>query len=57
MLVGVPFADIGEAKLVLTDALIEATKARQAGPGMADGSEWTEDSTTDKETDLDDRRH
>src|SRR5262245_59580131 len=42
ILIGVPFADIGEANLVLTDGLIEAAKARRAGPSMADGSEWTE---------------
>ena len=33
LLVGVPFADIGEAKLVLTDALIEAARQRQAPGG------------------------
>ncbi len=32
LLVGVPFADIGEAKLVLTDALIEARQAAAYGP-------------------------
>ncbi|MGE0149132.1 MAG: ribosome maturation factor RimP [Parvibaculaceae bacterium] len=59
LLIGVPFADIGEAKLVLTDALIEAAKARRAGAAMADGSEWTEnpDDSDAEPTDLDDRRH
>ena len=66
LLIGVPFADISEAKLVLTDALIEAAKTRKAGQAMADGSDWTEeteeteDETADPETestDLDDRRH
>jgi ribosome maturation factor RimP len=57
LLIGLPFADIDEAKLVLTDALIEATKSRRAGPSMADGSEWTEDEETKETTDLDDRRH
>lgn len=58
LLIGVPFADIGEAKLVLTDALIEAAKSRKAGQAMADGSEWTEDDeqTDEQTTDLDDRR-
>lgn len=58
LLIGVPFADIGEAKLVLTDALIEAAKARRAGPAITDGSEWTGDvEDSDQETtDLDDRR-
>ncbi len=62
LLIGVPFADIGDAKLVLTDALIEAAKERKAGQAMADGSDWTEDTENDdpedsKTTDLDDRRH
>jgi ribosome maturation factor RimP len=57
LLIGLPFADIDEAKLVLTDTLIEAAKSRRAGPSMADGSEWTEDEETKETTDLDDRRH
>jgi ribosome maturation factor RimP len=59
LLIGVPFADIGEAKLILTDALIEAAKSRRKGPAMADGSEWTEnaDNSDEETTDLDDRRH
>jgi ribosome maturation factor RimP len=60
LLIGVPFAEIGEAKLTLTDALIEATKARRTGRSIADGSDWTEGlDGSDKEetTDLDDRRH
>jgi len=59
ILVGVPFADIDEAKLILTDSLIEAAKSRRAGPAMADGSEWTEnveESDNEETTDLDDRR-
>ena len=57
LLIGVPFADIGEAKLVLTDALIEAARSRRAGPAMADGCEWTsDDEDTEDTTDLDDRR-
>jgi ribosome maturation factor RimP len=58
LLVGVPFADIGEAKLILTDALIEAAKSRRAGPAMSDGSEWTGDveDSDGETTDLDDRR-
>lgn len=59
LLIGVPFADIGDAKLVLTDALIEAAKTRRPGSAMADGAEWTEDvedSDDEETTDLDDRR-
>jgi ribosome maturation factor RimP len=54
LLIGLPFADIGEAKLDLTDALIEAAKTRRAGPAMADGSEGT--ANDEPTTDLDDRR-
>jgi ribosome maturation factor RimP len=39
--VGLPFADIAEAKLVLTDELIaDARKRRQGTVTMADGSDW-----------------
>jgi ribosome maturation factor RimP len=46
LLIGVPFTDIGEAKLVLTDALIAAAKARlpEAAPNaLGDGSDWDGD--------------
>jgi ribosome maturation factor RimP len=59
LLIGLPFADIGEAKLILTDALIEAAKRQRTGRAMADGSEWTEDidaSEDEQTTELDDRR-
>jgi ribosome maturation factor RimP len=62
LLIGVPFADIGEAKLILTDALIEAAKSRRAQPSsMADGAEWTgeveeTEDLGEETTDLDDRR-
>jgi ribosome maturation factor RimP len=39
--VGLPFSGIAEAKLVMTDALIEAAQARPSATGLADGSEWT----------------
>jgi len=42
LLVGLPFADIGEATLVLTDELIEAAKARLP-KGYGDGAEIDED--------------
>jgi ribosome maturation factor RimP len=46
LLVGVPFAGIGEAKLVLTDALIEAARERfKPGPGEA-GADWTDEIET-----------
>lgn len=43
LLVGVPFADISEAKLVLTDQLIAAARARLAPRGYGDGAEIDED--------------
>lgn len=43
LLIGVPFADIGEAKLVLTDELIAAARARLPGKGYGDGAEIDED--------------
>jgi ribosome maturation factor RimP len=56
LLVGLAFADVSDAKLVLTDALIEAARARKAGAAVADGSEWNEDSA-EIETELEDGRH
>ena len=51
LLVGLPFADIGEAVLVLTDELIEAAKARLP-QGYGDGAEIDEDQIqTTKEDD------
>ena len=47
LLIGVPFADIGDAKLTLTDELIEAARARLPAKALGDGSEWTEDETTE----------
>ncbi len=43
VLIGLPFADIGEAKLVLTDQLIEAARSRLAQKGYGDGAEIDED--------------
>lgn len=43
VLVGLPFDAIADAKLVLTDALIEAARQRLPSQGMADGSEWAGD--------------
>jgi ribosome maturation factor RimP len=43
VLVGVPFADIGNAHLVLTDDLIAAARARLPQQGYGDGAEIDED--------------
>lgn len=49
VLVGLPFADIAEARLVLTDELIAAAKARLPAKGYADGSEIDEDKLSEQE--------
>jgi ribosome maturation factor RimP len=38
-----PFEAIGDAKLVLTDQLIEAARQRLPAKGIGDGSEWAGD--------------
>jgi ribosome maturation factor RimP len=43
LLIGVPFADIGEAKLVLTDELIEAAKAKHKISGVGDASDFDDE--------------
>ena len=48
LLVGVPFADIGEARLILTDQLIAAARARLPVSGYADGAEIDEDKISEK---------
>jgi len=48
LLVGVPFADIGEARLMLTDELIAAARARLPVSGYADGAEIDEDKISEK---------
>jgi ribosome maturation factor RimP len=43
LLVGVPFADIAEAKLVLTDRLIDAARRRRPAAAYTDGADIDED--------------
>jgi ribosome maturation factor RimP len=48
ILVGIAFDDIAEARLVMSDALIAAARAR-AAPALSEGSDWTteiDDATT-----------
>ena len=52
VLIGVPFADISDAKLVLTDALIEAAKARLP-KGYGDGAEIDEDQISQERSEED----
>ena len=49
VLIGVPFGDIAEAKLVLTDQLIAAARARLPQKGYGDGAEIDEDKITETE--------
>ena len=51
LLVGLPFADIAEANLVLTDELIEAAKARLPSQAYGDGAEIDEDQIKTEEED------
>ena len=53
LLIGVPFADIGEAKLTLTDALIDAAKSRlKANPNaVGDASDFDGDITPHEDED------
>lgn len=54
ILVGVPFRDISDAHLVLTDELIEAARARHAPKGYGDGSEIAEDQISNAEEEKED---
>jgi ribosome maturation factor RimP len=49
VLIGLPFADIGEAKLTLTDELIEAARAKLPSKALGDGSELTDETTENSE--------
>lgn len=49
VLVGVPFADIGNAHLVLTDDLIAAAKARLPQQGYGDGADFDETKIAEEE--------
>lgn len=51
VLIGVPFADIAEAKLVLTDELIAAARGRLPQKGYGDGAEIDEDKITETRSD------
>jgi ribosome maturation factor RimP len=51
LLVGLNFADIGEASLVLTDELIEAARARLPVQGYGDGAEIDEDQISPEKED------
>jgi ribosome maturation factor RimP len=51
LLIGVPFKDIGDAYLVLTDELIAAAKEKMAEKGYGDGSEIDEDQISEEKED------
>ena len=48
LLIGVPFKDIHDAHLVLTDELIVAARARLPASGYGDGSEIDEDQISEE---------
>ena len=52
-----PFTDIAEAKLVMTDALIEAARSRLTAVGIADGSDWHVQDANELETGDEDARN
>jgi ribosome maturation factor RimP len=57
LLIGVPFADISDAKLVMTDQLVAAAKARlpaSAVGALGDGSDWDENELPPTENGSDD---
>jgi len=43
LLIGLPFSDVSEARLVLTDALIADARGRMKSGTAADGSDWNEE--------------
>jgi ribosome maturation factor RimP len=47
LLIGLPFADIHDAALVLTDELIDAARAKLPASGYGDGAEIEEDQISD----------
>ena len=51
LLVGLPFGDIHEASLVLTDALIEAARLRLPAKAYGDGAEIDEDQISETKED------
>ncbi len=48
VLIGVPFRDIAEAKLTLTDQLIEAARQRLPQKGYGDGADIDEDQISEE---------
>jgi ribosome maturation factor RimP len=57
LLIGVPFVDISDAKLVMTDQLVAAAKARlpaSAVGALGDGSDWDENELPPTENGSDD---
>ncbi len=49
-LIGLAFDAIGEAKLVMTDDLLQAASNRAGGKAFSDGSEWNEAETPEAQT-------
>jgi ribosome maturation factor RimP len=53
LLIGLPFADIHDAALVLSDELIAAARAKLPATGYGDGAEIDEDQITKAEEEID----
>ncbi len=53
LLIGLPFADIHDAALVLTDELIASARAKLPATGYGDGAEIDEDQITKAEEEID----
>jgi ribosome maturation factor RimP len=53
LLIGLPFADIHDASLVLTDELIASARAKLPATGYGDGAEIDEDQITKAEEEID----
>ena len=53
LLIGLPFDDIHDAALVLTDELIASARAKLPATGYGDGAEIDEDQITKAEEEID----
>jgi ribosome maturation factor RimP len=57
LLIGLPFADIHDAVLVLTDELMAAARARLPAKGYGDGAEIDEDQITEARDEEEDHKN
>jgi ribosome maturation factor RimP len=57
LLIGLPFADIHDAVLVLTDELMAAARAKLPATGYGDGAEIDEDQITEARDEEEDTKN